>query len=166
MQDQPDDLGDAMRHGPSGPFAIHAWLQPCKQTGKEGVFGVNRLRLRHLQCVRQPLLPLRSDTHFHRHCYAERNGNTPACRVETRLDAGFNPPSGTATKTPPRRRQPTRRIPARYATPAGREPNRRQPRTLPPGTAPLAGTARSPAPWPPLLPGQPKCSSKGSQIIT
>jgi hypothetical protein len=41
LQDQPNDLGDAMRHGPSGPFAIHAWLQPCKQAGEERVFCVD-----------------------------------------------------------------------------------------------------------------------------
>jgi hypothetical protein len=26
-------------------------------------------------------------SHFHHYCYAERNGNTPACRVPTRVNA-------------------------------------------------------------------------------
>lgn len=42
VQDEPNNLGDAVGHGPSGAFAIDARFQSGKQTSKEAVLSVDR----------------------------------------------------------------------------------------------------------------------------
>ena len=41
VQEQPDDLGDAMRYRPGSALAIDFRFQTGKQSGKEGVFGMD-----------------------------------------------------------------------------------------------------------------------------
>src|SRR5580692_1435502 len=45
------------------------------------------LRLRHIQCVRQPRLPRATYIYFHHYPCAQRNINTLACSVHTRVNA-------------------------------------------------------------------------------